>query len=255
LEGAEGSPVVLLHGPGAYAAQWLYTIPRPVKRHRVIAPDLPGHGASEAFDSAPDVERVLRWLDELIECTCASPLVLVGHTLGGAIAARFAADRGERVAALVLVDALGLTAFEPTPDFGSALHEFLSAPSPETHDQLWSQCALDLDSLTRRLGRRWETIKAYNLSGMQAPNGSAALVALVGPFAIRAIPPETLARIAVPTTLIWGQQDRATPLAVAEAAGRRYGWPLHVIEDTADDPTLEQPEAFLSTLQCVLAVR
>ena len=60
-----------------------------------------------------------------------------------------------------------------------------------------------------------------------------------------AIPPAELARIAVPTTLIWGRHDLATPLSVAEAASARYGWPLHVIEDAADDPPIEQPEAFL----------
>jgi pimeloyl-ACP methyl ester carboxylesterase len=255
LEGGEGAPVLLLHGPGGYAAQWVFTIPQLVKTHRVIAPDLPGHGASQAFDGAPDVEHVLGWLDDLIECTCASAPVLIGHTLGGAIAARFAAERGERVAALVLVDALGLTAFTPAPEFGSALNEFLAAPSPETHDRLWGQCAFDLAALSGRLGARWDAIKAYNLAGAQAPDGIAALVALMAPFAINAIPPETLARIAVPTALVWGRQDRATPLAVAEAASRRYGWPLHVIDAAADDPTLEQPEAFLTTLDRVLAPR
>jgi pimeloyl-ACP methyl ester carboxylesterase len=255
LEGGEGSPVLLLHGPGGYAAQWVFTIPHLAKTHRAIAPDLPGHGASQAFNGTPDVERVLGWLDDLIDCTCASAPVLVGHTLGGAIAARYAAERGERVAALVLVDALGLTAFTPTPEFGAALNEFLSAPSPETHDRLWGQCALDLAALTRRLGPRWDAIKAYNLAGAQAANGIAALVALMGPFAMRAIHPETLARIGVPTALVWGRQDRATPLAVAEAASRRYGWPLHVIDDAADDPTLEQPEAFLAALDRVLAPR
>ena len=45
----------------------------------------------------------------------------------------------------------------------------------------------------------------------------------------------------MPTTLIWGRHDLATPLRVAEAASARYGWPLHVIEDAADDPPVERP--------------
>jgi pimeloyl-ACP methyl ester carboxylesterase len=44
----------------------------------------------------------------------------------------------------------------------------------------------------------------------------------------------------------------ATPLRVAEEAGARYGWPLHVIEDAADDPPIEQPEAFLRALHAAL---
>ena len=63
------------------------------------------------------------------------------------------------------------------------------------------------------------------------------------------IPPEDLARIAVPTTLIWGRHDRANRLRIAEAASARYGWPLHVIEDCADDPPRDQPEAFLEALR------
>ena len=42
LEAGEGAPVVLLHGPGAYGAHWLRTIPTLATTHRVIAPDLPG---------------------------------------------------------------------------------------------------------------------------------------------------------------------------------------------------------------------
>jgi ubiquinone/menaquinone biosynthesis C-methylase UbiE len=56
----------------------------------------------------------------------------------------------------------------------------------------------------------------------------------------------------VPTTLIWGRHDRATPLAVAEAASARFGWPLHVIENANDDPPVEQPEALLRVLRAAL---
>ena len=65
-------------------------------------------------------------------------------------------------------------------------------------------------------------------------------------------PSDVLAGISVPTTLIWGRHDLATPLRVAEAASRAFGWPLHVVEDAADDPALEQPEAFVDVLQAVI---
>ncbi len=67
------------------------------------------------FASPLNHDLLAGWVEDLIDCTCAAPPVLVGSTLGGAIAARFAAERGERLAALVLVDALGLTEFRPTP--------------------------------------------------------------------------------------------------------------------------------------------
>jgi pimeloyl-ACP methyl ester carboxylesterase len=45
LEGGAGPPVVLLHGPGEFAAKWFTVIPDLIATHRVIAPDLPGHPA------------------------------------------------------------------------------------------------------------------------------------------------------------------------------------------------------------------
>ena len=45
LEGGEGAPIVLLHGPGGCAAHWMRVIPDLATTHRVIAPDLPGQGA------------------------------------------------------------------------------------------------------------------------------------------------------------------------------------------------------------------
>ena len=62
---------------------------------------------------------MLGWLGELIEHTCPSPPALVGHGLGGAIAARFAIAHPDRLSGLVLVDAFGLSPFEPAPVSGS----------------------------------------------------------------------------------------------------------------------------------------
>jgi pimeloyl-ACP methyl ester carboxylesterase len=248
LEGGAGKPIVLLHGPGAYGAQWQRVIPALVDTHRVIAPDLPGHGASASFDDAPTPERVIGWLDDLIECTCTAPPVLVGHTLGGAIAARYAAEAGRPLAALVLVDTLGLAPFQPVPAFGAALQAFLNSPGEATHDGLWSQCVFDLDGVQRRLGDAWRDIKAANLDGVRG-NGIAAVGAWMQEFGIPAIPPSLLEQIVAPTTLIWGRHDRATPLSVAEAASGKFGWPLEVIDGAADDPTIEQPDEFVRVLR------
>jgi pimeloyl-ACP methyl ester carboxylesterase len=252
LEGGEGRPVVLLHGPGDYGAHWLSVIPSLARTHRIVAPDLPGHGESGMFESPPEPGLLSGWLDDLIECTCAIPPVLVGSTLGGAIAARFASERGERLAGLVLVDALGLTEFRPTPEFGAALTAYLSAPEARTHDRLWGHCVFDLPALRTRMGNSLALIRAYNLDRIAAPGRLAALHSLMQQFGAPAIPLDVLARIAVPTTLIWGRHDRATPLSIAEETSRRLGWDLRIIDDAADDPALEQPEAFMAALHAAL---
>jgi pimeloyl-ACP methyl ester carboxylesterase len=252
LEGGGGPPLVLLHGPAGYAAHWMRAIPGLVATHRVVAPDLPGHGASGLGDGPLDAERVLAWLAELIDRTCAAPPALVGQLLGGAIAARFASRYPDRVSRLVLIDTFGLSAFRPAREFSLALSAFLAQPTEQTHERLWRQCAFDLDGLRQRMGQRWQPFAAYNLDRIRTPHVQAAMQALLRLFE-SPIAPDDLARIAVPVTLIWGRHDRATPLAVAETASASYRWPLHVIDDANDDPPIEQPEALLRVLRLALA--
>lgn len=252
LEGGEGPPLVLLHGPGEFGAKWMRVIPDLVGGRRVVAPDLPAHGASGVGEGPLDDGLVLDWLDELIERTCPSPPVLVGHVLGGAIAARFAIKRGDRLDRLVLVDALGLAPFRPAPKFALRLLGFQMRPNERNYNRFMRQCSFDLDGLREGMGERWEPFVSYNLDLARGPNAKAAgrMFRAVG---LPRIPQEDLARIDVPTSLIWGREDRALRLRIAEAASARYGWPLHVIENCADDPARDQPEAFVVALRAAIA--
>ena len=252
LEGGDGPPVVLLHGPGEFAASWMRVIPELAEAHRVVAPDLPGHGASGLSAEPLDTAGVIAWLGELIEGTCPSPPALVGHLLGGAIAARFAIDHPDRVSRLVLVDTYGLGRFWPTPRYALAMLAFAARPTPGTQERLFRQCIFDLDGLREQLGERGHLLEAYALDRVRTPGVNAALKHLMPQLGVPAIPPAELARIAVPTTLIWGRHDRQVRLGLAEAASARYGWPLHVVERAADDPAVEQPEAFLQALRGAL---
>jgi pimeloyl-ACP methyl ester carboxylesterase len=252
LEGGEGPPLVLLHGPGAYAAKWFTIVPQLMQSHRIVAPDLPGHGVSIVPEGAIEAGRVLDWLDALIGETCARPPALVAQLLGGAIAARFASRNSDRLRQLVLCDSLGLTTLQPAPAFGRALVQYMADPNEDTHDSLWRHCALDLGRLRARLGPSWELIKAYNIDRSGTTSLRATQQSLMEHFALPAMAPAALESIMVPVTLIWGRHNRATPLEVAETASARHGWPLHVIEDAADDPAIEQPAAFLAALGSAL---
>jgi pimeloyl-ACP methyl ester carboxylesterase len=247
LHGGAGTPVILLHGPFGYGAHWLRIVPELAKRHQVIAPDLPGHGGSDAVNAALDIDTVLAWLGELVARTCTSRPALVAHALGGAIAARFACRDGERISRLVLSDTFGLAPFDPQPQFGQALQAFLAGPSRQTHSSLWKQCAFELPELQRQLGSLWTPFEAYNLERSRTPAVMSSVLTMMNLFGVP-IPQEDLARIRVPTTLIWGRHDRAVPLQIAEAASARYGWPMTVIESSAADPSIEQPNTFMSAL-------
>lgn len=252
LEGGDGPPVVLLHGHGEFAATWMRTIPALARNHRVVVPDLPGHGASGVGDEPLDSERVLAWLRELTERTCDGPPVVVGHLLGGAIAARFAAVHGDRLSRLVLVDSLGLSWYLPEVRFALAMVGFVARPTERSQDRLFRRCMLDLDGVRAEMDGRMELLEAYALDRARTPELKSALQSLMPRFAIRPIPDEVLERIPVPVTLIWGREDRQVSVSVGEAASERHGWPLHVIDDAADDPAIEQPEAFLAALRTAM---
>jgi pimeloyl-ACP methyl ester carboxylesterase len=249
LEGGSGPPIVLLHAEGEFAALWTTVIPDLVHTHRVIAPDLPGHGESGATGPL-DAAHAVAWLAELVEQTCTGPPTLVGRGLGAAVAARVAVT-GRQLAGLVLTTALGLAEFAPAPSFAAAVDGFSAQPSARTRDLMFAQCFADLAGLRRRLGERWEPIADYALERFGTPQMQAAMAGLLPAF-LPPIPAADLRGIAVPTTLIWGREDLHVPLAIAEVAHRRYGWPLHVIDDAGDDPPMEQPQAFLAALRTAI---
>jgi pimeloyl-ACP methyl ester carboxylesterase len=253
LEGGDGPPVVLLHEPGSFAAHWAQVLPELASTHRVIAPDLPGHGASEISEEKLDAGRVLAWLGELIEQTCGTPPALVGHLGSGSVAARFTVGEAPRLRSLVLVDSFGLARFRPAPGFALALFRYVARPTAGTYDGLMQRCTADFDAVRTGMGGRWEAFEAYTLDRARSPSGKAALRVLMRELAVPPIPPADLERIAVPTTLIWGRHDPVMRLRVAEATSERYRWPLYVIENAGDDPPIEQPESFLRALRAGLA--
>lgn len=255
LEGGNGPPVVLLHGPGESSFWWMRVIPDLVRTHRVIVPDLPGHGASAVTDNALDADAVIAWLGELIDETCSTPPTLVGHLLGGAIAARYASVRRARLDQLVLVDSLGLGRFLPSPRFAFGLIRFLVRPTDRAYHRFLDQCMVDRDGLIQQMGDDWGPFLAYNLERARTASVKAAMRTLMKEVGVPRIPNEALERITVQTSLIWGRGDRAIRLGIAEKASDRYGWPLYVIDDAGDDPKLEQPEAFLQALYDVLGER
>jgi pimeloyl-ACP methyl ester carboxylesterase len=215
-----------------------------VSTHRVVIPDLPGHGTSDAGGLDLTEALVMTWLEELIAQTCGEPPTLVGHILGGAIAARFAIGHADRIERLVLVDSLGLARFRPSLRFALGLLGFILRPTEREFDR---------DTLAHDMGEDWAAVRDYALELAREADVRAAMHRLMARVGIPPIPRNNLTGIDVPTTLIWGRHDRALPLSIAETASERYGWPLHVIEDAADDAPMEQPSAFVEVLRAVVS--
>jgi pimeloyl-ACP methyl ester carboxylesterase len=252
LEAGDGDPVVLLHGQGGFGAQWMLVLPQLAASHRVIAPDLPGLGASVMLDREPDAATVMTWLGELIERTCERPPALVGLSLGGAIAARYARDHPERLSSLVLVDSGGLGG-RPQLRALLTLVRHSARPSQRTAARLRALVMVHPARAAQRMGDRWGPFEEYMLELARTPSVQRANRRLLRELSIAPIAPADLARISVPTRLIWGRHDRVFPLRRAEDAAERYGWPLDVIDDAGHVVFADQPEATLAALRAAIS--
>ena len=108
IEAGSGPTLILLHGLGTSSDTWGPTIRALVDRFTVIAPDLAGHGQSSGAPLRGSVEPLVKALDAFCTEKGIETAAVVGHSLGGLVAARFALNHPNRVSHLVLVDAGGI---------------------------------------------------------------------------------------------------------------------------------------------------
>jgi pimeloyl-ACP methyl ester carboxylesterase len=107
--GGEGPPLVLVHGLGGTASNWTELAPLLAERHRVLVPDLPGHGGSGALPAVSGLEPFADRVALVAEREGMLPAPVVGHSLGGMVVLRLALRRPADVQALVLAGAAGLS--------------------------------------------------------------------------------------------------------------------------------------------------
>ncbi len=101
-EQGSGKSVVFVHGACENSLFWNHQKILS-DRFRVVALDLPGHGRSKPCDGLLNVERYAETVSEFIEKTCPEKAVLVGHSMGGAIALVNAIDYSKNLRGVVLV--------------------------------------------------------------------------------------------------------------------------------------------------------
>lgn len=128
LPGQSDAPVmVCVHGIHDHCRTWDHLAEHFVSQYRVIAPDLRGHGDSEwVKGSAYHYLDYLYDLHQLIQQAELGPVVLVGHSMGGAIAALFAGIYPELVSKLVIIEGIGLwRSFQPAEPVVARVQEWV----------------------------------------------------------------------------------------------------------------------------------
>jgi len=205
-EGDDATPVVLLHGIGSNARSFEPLMHALEGRTRALAWDAPGYGQSQpliiAWPDASDYAARLRdLLDQLKIARCA----LLGHSLGALIAARFAFEARDRVVALVLAS--------PALGYGVKKGDALPAPVAariEELDRLGSEqfAAARASGLLADPAARPDVLVSVMraMAAVRRPGYDQAARLLAGGRLL-----ENAAKLAVPTAVIVGVQDRITP--------------------------------------------
>lgn len=211
--GPRGAPaVILLHGLGASLETWEPWALALSKRFRAIRMDLPGFGLTGA-DPAGDYSdaRTMRILIDLMDQLGVDRASLIGNSLGGRIAWNFAALHPDRVTRLVLVspDGFASPGFEyDRPPKTPIVMRALPYVAPR------GMLKANLAAAYGRPEALSETTLTRYRDMMLAPGVRPAILARMDQTILRD-PVRTLARIEVPTLLLWGEKDGMIPISNA----------------------------------------
>lgn len=242
----QGRPVVLLHGFTGCAANWSAHSAVFAQRFRVIAVDLPGHGAAEA-PADPARYRMERCVDDLralFDALALERVNLLGYSMGGRVALHFAAAHPGRLEKLVLESASpGLAdAAERAARVQSdeALARFIEENGVEAFVKRWE--ALPLFASQWRLPEAARAaLRAQRLRG--DPRGLANSLRGLG-TGVQSPLWERLPTLTTPTLLIAGELDAKFAEIARAMAERLPAARLELVADAGHSVHLEQPAAF-----------
>ncbi len=225
-------PLVLLHGAGAASDDWPAEI-RALPGRRVLAVDLPGHGAAPA-PAARSVEGYARAVEALLDASGIAAAVVAGHSMGGAVALSLALSRPERVAGLVLVATGARLRVAPEALAAAASPEGLAIAARETADRSFGPAASDgtREARARRIAATPPGLLHGDLAACDA-------------FDVMA----RLGEIRAPALVVCGTEDRLTPPKYsAFLADRIAGARLVLVPGAGHLVMLEEPRAVAAAI-------
>jgi len=236
VEGPPGAPVLLmLHSLGTNLHVWDPQAAALARTHRVIRPDLRGHGLSGVVSGEATMAALAEDAFALLDALGVGAAHVAGVSIGGRIAMEMAATRPDRVRSLFLLDTA--MAFPPASNWGSRIEAVRAGGMAAVADGVMARWVVDQGSPASR------GLRAMLLA--TPAEGYAAAAA-----ALRDAASEPLAgRLTVPTRVVVGELDQASPVAAAEAIRDAVpGSVLTVLPGIAHIPNFEAAEAVTAAL-------
>lgn len=226
-----GTPVLFIHGFGGDLNNWLFNLDAVAEKHPVIALDLPAHGQSQVKLAGTTLRELAAFVARFMEVIGVPSAHLVGHSMGGGVAAQLAVDAPQKARSLVLIDSAGLgdeVNAEYTDGFVRAASRRELKPVAEL---LFNDTALVSRQMLDDL------LKYKRLDGV-ADALDALGSKLFGGGRQREQPGKALGDFRGPVLVVWGREDRIIPSTHAAAAPA--GAVAAVIDGAGHMPQMEK---------------
>jgi pimeloyl-ACP methyl ester carboxylesterase len=242
--GGDGPPLVVVHGLGGAAVNFTLLAPLLAERHRVLIPDLPGHGLSEPFDRATTLDDYAEHVAAVAGLEGFFPGAVLGYSMGGVVALRLAVSRPGDVTALALVAAAGIVSVTRRAQLWLAVTGALRPAQIMTRFR---------GTFARRPRLRWlpfglwgavdpPALPAEGVIGFLEGPSQHTDVGSAGRALLRDDPRPDLGRVRCPVLLLWGARDRLVPLADGFEYARRLRAPIKVLPAAGHLLVGEQPD-------------
>ncbi len=209
---SQEAPVLFLHGYGGDLDNWMFNLDAVAAAAPVIALDLPGHGQSDArLPGCASLSDLAGYVLHFLDAIGVRRVHVVGHSMGGAIAAQMALSAPERIASLVLIATAGLG----TEINAGYIDAFAAAATRRELKPVVEQLFADPGLVSRQMLD--DLLRYKRLDGVsQVLAELGAKLFAGGRQAEQPVP--QLAGSGVPMVLVWGSEDRIIPAAHAARA-------------------------------------
>jgi pimeloyl-ACP methyl ester carboxylesterase len=254
IEAGSGAPLVYLHGFADVhgVADGLQPFHEGLaQKHSLIAPAHPGCNGSGDFPQGNRVDDFLFHLCEVFDALKLDRFALVGHCVGGWLAAEFAVRWPERVTRLALVGATGL--FVP----GELIGDVFMNSNPNNGTSLASLRHMLFAGPDAPQAMRWYPDGRGDIEDEMRRYGMLRFGSAIGfrpPYLYNRSLVDRLYRAAMPSVVVWGAEDHMVPVAHGRTYAKTLGGgaSLKLIDGAGHAAHLEKPAEVLAALQPVL---